>query len=93
MRNKVADNANSNQIQLIPQPAKENVSVQITNNIYGKLQLQVTDLAGRVIYEKEQIKNYHYFETAIDCKAWPNGTYTVGVNLDGTFFSKRMVKY
>lgn len=91
--NKVADNANSNQIQLIPQPAKENVSVQITNNIYGKLQLQVTDIVGRVIYEKEQIKNYHYFETAIDCKAWPNGTYTVGVNLDGTFFSKRMVKY
>lgn len=67
-----------NNSQIYPNPAKEHLTIKLDAEIKNKAQVQITDLLGRTIYQKEIITGLN----TIDISMVPTGNYIVKLIVD-----------
>ncbi len=76
----IIDNAN---IKVFPNPAAERFEISFTE-FYGKMDVNIYDLYGRVFFQKEIFINQNSFSVPIDSQSFPAGTYFISLKNENT---------
>jgi len=77
-----------------PNPAKDNLSVTVNGNLYGNLQVAITDMQGRVVRQELWIKNLSSLKKDIHISDLQSGLYQlVVISPDGRQEATGFVKY
>lgn len=77
-----------------PNPAKDNLSVTINGNLYGRLHILVTDMQGRIVQQELWTKTQMIFRKDIHINGLQSGLYQlILVSPDGTKETRGFVKY
>jgi len=77
-----------------PNPAKDNLSVTVNGNLYGNLQVAITDMQGRIVKQELWIKNLTSLKKDIHISELQSGLYQlVLISPDGRKEATGFVKY
>jgi hypothetical protein len=83
----------SNVVTVYPNPFNEKVWLKIESAVASKIKMQVTDIAGRIIIDNNDIKiSAGKNLLDIDGSSWSKGIYFYSVITDGKTFSGKIVK-
>lgn len=88
----VEENSNINGLNIYPNPAKDKVSVDFNLNNTAKVNINVTDLAGKVIFTKDlgtKTNGNHTF--TLDASMISNGIYVMNVVTNGEVSAHKLV--
>ena len=81
-------------ISAFPNPVKDNLSVLINGNLYGHLQVVVTDMQGRVVLSRQWTKTQSALRASLPTGGLQSGLYQlVLVGSDGNKQTSGFVKY
>lgn len=61
--------------EVIPNPAIESISLNVNSKVDGKLQITITDVNGKSVYEDSINKTSETIQVLINIKAFAKGTY------------------
>ena len=75
-KNSIIENEN---VSVFPNPATENFEIQVTG-IEGKMNLNIYDLYGRSILQKDIFVDQETFIVPVDSRSFSPGTYFIGLN-------------
>ncbi|HEY4147757.1 MAG TPA: T9SS type A sorting domain-containing protein [Chitinophagaceae bacterium] len=90
----VNNTGNGYAIETYPNPAKDNLSVVLNGNLYGNLQVMVTDMQGRIVRQEQWAKNQSALTKNIDLIGLQSGLYQlILVSPDGKKETTGFVKY
>ena len=77
------------EITVYPNPVRSNLEVKVTNLTKDtRTRIQIYDISGRLIYEKESIKE----TTQIDMSNKTNGAYFMRLSIDGKSTDWKIIK-
>ncbi len=79
---------NENMVKVYPSPSNGKINIKI-NQFVGKINLQVVDLNGRVVYS--QIDNDFNAEKTIDLSDLESGIYIINIEGDQLNFNKKII--
>jgi len=71
----IVDNEN---IKVFPNPASENFEIYMTD-FYGEMNLNIYDLYGRLVFQKDVFINQNAFVIPVDSRSFSAGTYFVSL--------------
>jgi hypothetical protein len=70
---------NATTFNIFPNPVKEVLKVELSLSKGDDVQVQVTDMQGRVVYSRERFLDSGLHQIDIEVKGWPAQTYSVKV--------------
>lgn len=77
-----------------PNPAKDNLSVSVNGNLYGNLQVMITDMQGRIVRQELWSKNLSFLKKDIHISDLQSGLYQlILISPDGKKEATGFVKY
>ena len=75
---KITSISNNRNVSVSPNPATENFDISLTS-FYGKTNINIYDLYGRLFFKKEIFINQNSFSEAIDSRSFPTGAYFISI--------------
>jgi hypothetical protein len=78
----IAQNAFDASIEMYPNPTKNNLNITVNSNV-GDMTIEITDVAGRVVYSSTEKNIQAGFVKQINMSQFPNGNYLVKMNANG----------
>lgn len=81
----------ASQIEVFPNPAKEQVNLSIQFPANKVVQYEILDVLGKS-YGRTNLGDINTLQTSIDISNLPAGTYLMRLNVDGVQVGKRLVK-
>jgi sugar lactone lactonase YvrE len=89
----IIDNPNKPvNISLRPNPVADVMTIDATNFETGKITINITDISGSVLLQKEINNNDQSFSVSFDIKAFSPGIYFVIVRSEGQLYKSKIVK-
>ncbi len=87
------DNSLKNsEVQLVPNPATDRLTIQISTSEAGDARLKVYDVLGKTLFSSELILNGNLASSNIDVSAWNSGTYFVEITSQNGAITKRFIR-
>lgn len=80
-------------VNLYPNPATESFTLEVSRLAAPEINVLITDMAGRVVYEKDHAVLAAVPKVNIPMIAWPKGAYQVKVSYGEEYAIQRLVKY
>ncbi|HTH31955.1 MAG TPA: T9SS type A sorting domain-containing protein, partial [Lacibacter sp.] len=75
-----------------PNPANENVTIQLPENFNGKTGIIVTDVNGRQVINQQQFIQSSQNTTVVSVKRLPAGMYNIRLENKGETYSAKLLK-
>jgi hypothetical protein len=75
-----------------PNPANENVTIQLPENFNGKTGIIVTDVNGRQVINQQQFIQSSQNTTVVSVKRLPAGMYSIRLENKGETYSAKLLK-
>ena len=72
---------------LFPNPTSDYFNIQITENL-NTANIKVSNMAGRVIFEQLGLDQEIF---SFDTRVWGNGIYVIQVQVNGRFYTYKLV--
>ncbi len=88
----INENNVSNNINVYPNPATNDVHFVINTSTAGKCRILLNDLAGRTVKEIDLVKNQSVLDQSIDLSAVANGMYILRFELPEGVAERKLVK-
>jgi hypothetical protein len=88
----IPDKNLNGQLNIFPNPSNGEFYIDLGGEINGFAKLQVLDLSGRIILNKEMNSTSNFAETTIDLSSNPSGFYTVKVLTGKQVYTKQLIK-
>ncbi len=88
----IAEVDDINEIQLVPNPTTGKFIVSFETSSGQAVEINITDLTGRVIYDKVYESSGKHFSREIDLSDIPQGIYMVGIIVDKSKAMTKLVK-
>lgn len=88
----INENNNVSNVSVFPNPAKDKVAIDMNLNNDSKVSINVTDLAGKVVYAKDlgnKKSGNHTF--TVDTNAISNGVYVMNIVTNGVVSAHKLV--
>ena len=82
------ENATNSAFSVYPNPFKENLNIKIPNEVQGKFMVKISDLTGRMVYQKSQTEKSFQFNGSF----LPKGMYILSIENQGKVISKKIIK-
>lgn len=82
----------NNHLNVFPNPSDGLFYIDLGGDIQGKAHLEVVDLAGRCVLQKEMNKTSSSADITLDMTANPKGFYTIKVTTGTAVYTKQIIK-
>lgn len=85
---------NNNQIEevlIYPNPTKDFITLQISNEINGKIEIEIYDLIGNLILSKNFNKNQQTQTFKLDLNIQSKGVYNIKITINNKKFNKSFI--
>jgi hypothetical protein len=82
----------SAKLSIYPNPTNDKVSIRLGLEKVGKVNLKLTDAAGRVVFAETVESNSTDFSHELNLSDYASGTYILLLNVDGKTAVKKVVK-
>ena len=79
----------SNEVKVYPNPGRDYVNIQLALAVQNQVQLQLTDLNGRLIYEQKEVASISNFRISTD--DWLTGIYILSIRYEGKLIHSEKV--
>jgi hypothetical protein len=80
------------QLTLYPNPTSNNFNIQWNSLSNERVQIRITDIAGKVIYSNAHTVNEGMNLIEIDSQTWSSGYYMVELNVNDVVGRMKLVK-
>ncbi|PCJ66323.1 MAG: hypothetical protein COA58_05985 [Bacteroidetes bacterium] len=80
------------EIQLYPVPTNGVITYTLENQLYGRLEIQVVDVTGKSILQKNIIKGSSVLEGNLDLTDYPAGVYLIQFKINNAQATHRVIK-
>ncbi len=77
---------------LYPNPATNEITIQLPVNVNGKAGISVTDVNGRQAILQQMIISASQTSTTLDLKDLPAGIYHIRLEIKGEVYTAKLVK-
>ncbi|HLO37582.1 MAG TPA: T9SS type A sorting domain-containing protein [Lacibacter sp.] len=81
-----------NTIHLYPNPANDDVTIQLPANFIGKTHLIVTDINGRQVINQQLFIQSSQINTVVSVKHLPAGIYNIRLENKEELYSAKLLK-
>lgn len=87
-------NETLSEMRVFPNPAENQVTVNITTETASELSVTVTDLSGRVVSENSYSSSMGENHFSFDTSSWATGTYAIRITnkVNGSFVNQLLIK-
>ena len=76
-----------------PNPASNNITVSFDNTKSSRVNVNIFNLQGQIVYKNTYASGIENFQKTIDVSALPNGAYIIGISNDSEIGFKKWVKF
>ena len=74
-----------------PNPASQIVTVKLVNSFEEETTIRITDINGKLVFEKAVSSNDQISEIPIHVNNLKNGIYLINIQMGGRQFSKKLI--
>ncbi|MFC2138267.1 PKD domain-containing protein [Bacteroidota bacterium] len=78
-------------IKIYPNPTPGLFTIEIENNLFGELMIDINNEAGVRILMMEILKNHRHFKTNVDLSGQGKGLYFIGFKFDNNYTVRKLV--
>ncbi|MFC2138207.1 FG-GAP-like repeat-containing protein, partial [Bacteroidota bacterium] len=78
-------------IKIYPNPTPGLFTIEIENNLYGELMIDINNEAGVRILMMEILKNHRHFKTVVDLSGQGKGLYFIGFKFEKDYTVRKLV--
>jgi hypothetical protein len=79
------------EVLIYPNPTKDFITLQINNEINGKIEIEIYDLIGNLIFSKNFYKNQQLQSFKLDLISQSKGVYNIKIKIDNKQFNKSFI--
>lgn len=79
------------QLQIFPNPADQQVQIDMVNNYRGEVVVQIINTIGRMMYQASYAKDQERFDQQINIASLSPGMYIVNLKLDNTTEQRKLL--
>jgi len=79
-------------VAVFPNPAVNQLTVQLSGNIFSRFTISLLNTMGTVLQENEYASNDNLFKTSVDLSAYPPGIYLLQITNGTQIVTKKIVK-
>jgi hypothetical protein len=77
--------------QNVPNPVINNTSITVTAEIYGVINLSISNILGQVVYEESLVSSSHSNTFTVDASQLDSGVYFYTIKMGNSSISKKML--
>lgn len=81
-----------NTLSLYPNPAINELSIELNNAYRGDLHIDVIDMMGKRVSQNSSVKKDQHYTSSLLLTAYPTGVYVIKVGGNGFSFCKKIIK-
>ncbi|MFC2137105.1 DUF5777 family beta-barrel protein [Bacteroidota bacterium] len=78
-------------IKIYPNPTPGLFTIEIENNLYGELMIDINNEAGVRILMMEILKNHRHFKTVVDLRGQGKGLYFIGFKFEKDYTVRKLI--
>ncbi|MCP3930426.1 MAG: T9SS type A sorting domain-containing protein [Bacteroidetes bacterium] len=80
-------------INILPNPTTDHIRIEISNTILPKIQIDISDLNGTILFKKTYLTFGDYFTEEIGTRNFSSGILFVRIRADDALVAKKIIKY
>ena len=80
------------ELTIFPNPAQNELTIDLIAKVDGNAQVQIMDLSGRVLIEDDMNASSSFAEYFADVSAFKKGTYVIRISTANGIYTKKFVK-